>query len=186
MLYVTDKVAKLGGIYLGGEVTSIEIEEAANIYTAQDEKGKIKTTQPNGYEQAKVTIDILLEDTKKETTLDQVRNMQRLFKAPGQANAKLFKIVNEDCAARGISKVYFKSFTTKKVIAESKRIASLELLAPKIAGVKLRKKNAVAKASETNKRSDNIKSVKNRAKTPARDTRETITGKKAAQRATKN
>lgn len=58
-------------------------------------------------------IDILLEDTKTATTLDQLKEMQRLFKAYGQDEPKLLTIVNEDCAARGITKVYFKILTSK-------------------------------------------------------------------------
>lgn len=64
MLYVQEKVVKLGGIYLEGQVTSVEVQEAGSVYVAQDEKGRYKKSQPVGYENAKVMIDILLEDTK--------------------------------------------------------------------------------------------------------------------------
>ena len=80
MLYVQDKVVKLGGVYLKGQVTSVEVQEAGSVYVAQDEKGRFKKSQPVGYENAKVMIDILLEDTKKATTLEQLTEMQRLFK----------------------------------------------------------------------------------------------------------
>ena len=49
MLYVRDKVAKLGNVILGGEVTSVEITEAGSVYVAQDEKGRYKKSQPVGY-----------------------------------------------------------------------------------------------------------------------------------------
>ena len=68
MLYVQEKVVKLGGIYLEGQVTSVEVQEAGSVYVAQDEKGRYKKSQPVGYENAKVMIDILLEDTKTATT----------------------------------------------------------------------------------------------------------------------
>ena len=122
MLYVQEKVVKLGGIYLEGQVTSVEVQEAGSVYVAQDEKGRYKKSQPVGYENAKVMIDILLEDTKTATTLEQLTEMQRLFKPYGQDKPKLLPIVNEDCAVRGITKVYFKNLTSKKVISESKRI----------------------------------------------------------------
>lgn len=66
---------------------------------------------------------------------EQITAMQRLFKAYGQTKANLLEIVNEDCAARGISKVYFKKLGTQNVIAESRRTATLELVAPVIAGI---------------------------------------------------
>lgn len=148
MLYVQEKVVKLGGIYLEGQVTSVEVQEAGSVYVAQDEKGRYKKSQPVGYENAKVMIDILLEDTKTATTLEQLTEMQRLFKPYGQDKPKLLPIVNEDCAVRGITKVYFKNLTSKKVISESKRIASLELWAPDIAGIKVKKKTTKKKTTK--------------------------------------
>lgn len=65
MLYVQEKVVKLGGIYLEGQVTSVDVQEAGSVYVAQDEKGRYKKSQPVGYENAKVMIDILLEDTQR-------------------------------------------------------------------------------------------------------------------------
>ena len=54
MLYVQEKVVKLGGVYLGGQVTSVEIQEAGSVYVAQDEKGRFKKSQPVGsYQKAK-------------------------------------------------------------------------------------------------------------------------------------
>lgn len=180
MLYIQDKVAKLGGVILGGQVSSVEVQEAATIHMAQDDKGKVKKTQPVGYDNAKVMIDIILEDGPEGSTLDQLINMQRLFKAEGQEQAILFPIVNEDCAARGITEVYFKSFSSKKIISESKRIASLELWAPKIAGITVIKKtDDTAKETVTAVKN---KSKKSKAKSPAKDTRSTADGKKSARR----
>lgn len=182
MLYVHEKVAKLGGVYLGGQVSHVEVQEASTIYVSQDDKGKVKKTQPVGYDNAKVMIDITLEDTPSQTTIEQLTDMQRLFKTYGQTKAKLFAIVNEDCAARGITQVYFKSLTSKNVISESKRIAALELWAPKIAGIKVVKKKKTKKKS-SKKKSSKSKSKKSRSKSPAKDTRSTASGRKAAKRA---
>lgn len=183
MLYVQEKVVKLGGIYLEGQVTSVEVQEAGSVYVAQDEKGRYKKSQPVGYENAKVMIDILLEDTKTATTLEQLTEMQRLFKPYGQDKPKLLPIVNEDCAVRGITKVYFKSLTSKKAISESKRIASLELWAPDIAGIKVKKKTT--KKKTTKKSTKRSKSKKSKSKSPAKDSRNTSRGKKAARAAVK-
>lgn len=189
MLYVQDKVVKLGGVYLKGQVTSVEVQEAGSIYVAQDEKGRVKKSQPVGYENAKVMVDILLEDSKRATTLQQLMEMQWLFKAHGQGKPVPLPIVNEDCAARGISSVYFKSLTSKKVISESKRIASLELWAPSIAGIKVRKMAAIEgkKTKGTRKAktkaSKKTKSEKLRGKSPAKDSRDTRRGKVAAEKA---
>lgn len=90
---------------------------------------------------------------------------------------------NEDCAVRGITKVYFKNLTSKKVISESKRIASLELWAPDIAGIKVKKKTT--KKKTTKKSTKKSKSKKSKSKSPAKDSRNTSRGKKAARAAVK-
>lgn len=174
---------KLGGIYLKGQVTSVEVQEAGSVYVAQDEKGKIKKSQPVGYENAKVIIDILLENSKSVTTLEQLTEMQWLFKAYGQDKPKLLPIINEDCAARGISSVYFKSLTSKKIISESKRIASLELWAPNIVGIKVKKKKTKKKAKTAS--SEKTRSKKLKSKSPAKDSRNTLKAKKIARRIVK-
>lgn len=169
MLYLEDRVAKLGNVYIGGEVTSIEVEESANIYTEQDEQGRVRATQPSGYEQGKVMIDIILEDTPLSTALEQMEDIQQLFKSQNQEDPEILQIVNEDCAARGISQVYFKSLNTKKVISESKRIASMELLVPTFAGITVNRADDSSHAQI--KKSGNITgySIKTDAGSPSWD-----------------
>ncbi len=191
-LHVQDKVLKLGGVYLGGQVTSVEVQEAGSVYVAQDEKGRYTKSQPVGYENARVMVDILLEDTKTATTLEQLAEMQGLFRAYGQDKPVLMSIVSEDCAARGISSVYFKSFTSKKVISESKRIVSLELWAPDTAEIQVKKKTVqtetVTDTATTQKeavtgtaaRKSSTRSIKTKHKSPAGDSRDTSVGRKAA------
>ena len=180
MLLVQDKVVKLGGVLLYGQVQSIEISAEASIDDIKPKKGKTKKNQPTGYEAAKVRIEVLLEETKKKTTVEMLQEMQRLFKKHGQKRAKLLKIVNKDCAARGISKVYFQSLTSTKVISESSRTVSLELLAPRIAGLKVKKRKAGIAKKGKGKKGGKVKTTKERSKSPARDTRETSAGKKKA------
>lgn len=179
MLYVQEKVVKLGGVYLGGQVTSVEVQEAGSVYVAQDEKGRYMKSQPVGYENGKVYIDILLEDTRTATTLEQLSEIQQLFKAYGQDKPSMMSIVNEDCAARGITNVYLKNLTSKKIISESKRIVSLELWAPDIVGITVKKKTT-KKKTITKKTTRKKKTIKAKSKSPAKDSRDTSKGKNAA------
>lgn len=179
MLYIQEKVAKLGDVYLGGQVSNVEITEAASLYVAQDDKGKIKAVQPVGYEQAKITVDIILEDSPENTVHQQLIEIQRLFKEYGQKEAKILSIVNEHCAARGISQVYFKTLVTKQVISESKVIASLELMAPETVGIVVVKNITEVPADAT--AAIVIKpSIKSDEKSPATDNRETTEGIRTA------
>ena len=148
---VNQKILELGGVILSGQCKKISIDETATIENIEDDKGKTKATQPTGYEAAKISIDFILEDSPEMTQDEQITAMQRLFKAYGQTKANLLEIVNEDCAARGISKVYFKKLGTQNVIAESRRTATLELVAPVIAGITT--KTVSASAGSTKKKS---------------------------------
>lgn len=179
MLLVQDNLLKLGGVKISGQMKNIEISQAATIENIEDDKGKTKATQPTGYEPAKITIEFILEASKHESEEEQMSKLQRLFKPYGQKKAKILKIVNEDCSARGISKVYFQSLSTQNVIAESGRTATLELLTPISAGIKTKKKGVSGKASGRRRYTGyrgtyvNKKTTKNSEKSPASKIRST-------------
>lgn len=169
MLIVQEKLVKLGGVKLSGQVKSIDITEAATIENIEDDKGKTKASQPTGYEAAKITVEFILEDSRTMTQEEQIGALQQLFHPYGQAKAKLLQITNDDCAARGISKVYFQQLTTKNVIAESGRTATLELLAPVIGKIRLKKKMVSIGTLQTGTVSPvKQKSKKNMAKSPVK------------------
>lgn len=134
MLFIEDEILKLGGVILSGQVKSVEITQEATIDEIEDDKGQTKASQPVGYGAAKITVEFILEDGNK-STLEQIADMQRLFKDYGQTAARLLPVVNEDCSARGITEVYFKSLGTKSVTASSGRTASLVLETPTIASI---------------------------------------------------
>lgn len=164
MLLVQENIVKLGGVILSGQCKKISIDETATIENIEDDKGKTKATQPTGYEAAKISIDFILEDSPEMTQDEQIAAMQRLFKAYRQTKANLLEIVNEDCAARGISKVYFKKLGTQNVIAESRRTATLELVAPVIAGITTKTVSS-ASAGSTKKKSKSKSKKKEESKT---------------------
>ena len=163
MLLVQENIVKLGGVILSGQCKKISIDETATIENIEDDKGKTKATQPTGNEAAEIRLDFILEDSTEMTQDEQITAMQRLFKAYGQTKANLLEIVNEDCAARGISKVYFKKLGTQNVIAESRRTATLELVAPVIAGITT--KTVSASAGSTKKKSSSKAKKKTESKT---------------------
>jgi len=182
MLYVREKIAKLGGKYLGGQVTNIEIQSSANIHTVTNKKGKITKMQPSGYDQAKVIIDITFESIKGTSANQQLKNMQALFKKSKQKKARKMRIVNAQCASCGVRQVYFKSATVTKVISQSKIVASLELWAPKTVGIKIKKKS---KKKKTAKKKSTSKSKKSINKSPIKDNKSTASAKKSASKLTK-
>ncbi len=183
MLIVQEKLIKLGGVKLSGQVKSIDITEAATIENIEDDKGKTKANQPTGYEAAKVTVEFILEDSKAMTQEEQIGAMQQLFHPYGQKKAKLLQVTNDDCAARGISKVYFQQLTTKNVVAESGRTATLELIAPVIGKIRLKKKMVSIGTLQTGTASPaNSKSKKSMEKSPVKKKKMLSSVKKHARR----
>lgn len=185
MLYIQDEIAKLGGLLLPGIVKAVEITESAIIDEVKDDKGKLKAVQPLGYESGKVNISLELEETETRTVMQQLADIQRLFKPDGQEVPILIPIVNEDCAARGVNEVYFKSITSKSVTAETKATATLEFIVPVITGIKveaLQAQEAISAAVSNAQTAVNMAfaTVKNFTNSPAADTANTITALDAA------
>lgn len=152
MLFSVDKIMKLGGKRLHGQVTSVEVDEEASIDDIKKKNQKTKKNQPTGYEGATIRIEIMLEKEKGTEVSEMITTLQRLFRPYKQKKAKLLKIENSDCNRRGIKKVYFKKLTTTNEISQSYQTATLELLAPVFAGIKVKKASAKKKKSNSNKK----------------------------------
>ena len=119
MLFSVDKIMKLGGKRLHGQVTSVEVDEEASIDDIKKKNQKTKKNQPTGYEGATIRIEIMLEKEKGTEVSEMITTLQRLFRPYKQKKAKLLKIENSDCNRRGIKKVYFKKLTTTNEISQS-------------------------------------------------------------------
>lgn len=197
MLYVADKVVELGGITIPGQVKKIEVVESATIDEAKDDNGKLKAVQSLGYEAGKVNITVTLEDMEGKDTLNQLMEIQRLFKPAGAQAPNLLPIICEDCAARGIGAVFVKSVTSEKVTEKSRRDVVIECVAPEITGIQVETvpgevaatvqaagvaavaaAQAVPMKNESNTKS---KTSKKTSKTPAKDSQETYTRRINAQ-----
>lgn len=114
MIYVDESTVKVGGVILPGLFKSIEIKTPAMV-EEQDVEGKTaKPKQAVGYEDAKITLELTLEDGPTQTKLQKLAVIQNLFRKPGQTKPIVYDIVNEHTAARGVTKVIFKDLTTKE------------------------------------------------------------------------
>lgn len=186
MLFKVDKLMRLGGMQLPGLVQSIEVDQEASIDDITDKNKKTKKNQPTGYEGATIRIEIYLEKTKDRTIKDMMNQLQNLFRPYKQKKAKLIKIVNTDCNSRGITRVYFKKLTTTNNISLSYITATLELLAPVFAGIKVKKiKNAVGSKPKKKEGASAKKTKKDSGKSPSKDTRNTEAAKKSAKNLTR-
>lgn len=120
MIIVDESTVKVGGVVLPGLFKSIEVKADAQVEEQQVEGKSAKPKQAIGYEDAKITLELILEDGPKQTKLEKLTVIQNLFKKPGQQKPVVHEFVHSHTAVRGVTKVIFKSLSTKE---ESKKSA---------------------------------------------------------------
>lgn len=126
MIYTEDQLVKVNGAVLPGLVKSIEVKESAKIDEQEVEGSATKPKQATGYEDAKVNIELILDDTPTATKYQRLETVRALFRTPGQSVPQPIPIVSEDTAKHGIDKVLFKGITHKSEVKKDQLTVSLE------------------------------------------------------------
>ena len=127
MIYMEDQCIKLNGVVLPGLVKSIEVTESARIDEQEVEGSAVKPKQAVGYEDAKVNIELILDDTESQTKYQRLAVLRAAFRAPGQSVPQPNPIISEDTTAHGIEKVLFKKLTHKAENKKGQMPVTLEL-----------------------------------------------------------
>lgn len=127
MIFIEDERIKLNGVVLPGLVKSIEVTETAKVDEQDVEGSATKPKQATGYEDAKVNIELIIDDTEGQTKYERYAVLREIFRKPGQNVPQPIPIVSEDTAAHGIEKVIFKKLTHKGENKKSQLVANLEL-----------------------------------------------------------
>lgn len=126
MIYVEDQLVKVNGVVLPGLVKSIEVKESAKIDEQEVEGSATKPKQATGYEDAKITVELILDDTPTRTKYQALETVRAIFRKPGQTVPQSIPIVSEDTAKHGIDKVLFKGFSHKAEAKKEQITVSLE------------------------------------------------------------
>ncbi len=127
MIFSEDKAIKLGGVTLPGLIKKIEIKSSAAIDEVDVEGSAVKPKQPVGYEDAKVTIDLIVDATSSETALEKITRINTLFKTTGQTVPQPLLLVCSEAAAIGLTTVLFKDFDFNKTNKSDQYAAKLTL-----------------------------------------------------------
>lgn len=127
MIYVEDELIKLNGVVLPGLVKSIEVTETAKVDEQEVEGSSTKPKQATGYEDAKINIELIIDDTPTQNKFERYATLRAIFRIPGQSVPQPIPIVSEDTAAHGIEKVIFKKLTHKGENKKGQLTANLEL-----------------------------------------------------------
>lgn len=108
MIFVEDQLVKLNGVVLPGLVKKIEVKESALIDEQEVEGSATKPKQAVGYEDAKVNIELVIDDTTTQTKYQRLATVRAIFRKSGQSVPQPIPIVSEATATHGIDKVLFK------------------------------------------------------------------------------
>ncbi|PYG86741.1 hypothetical protein LY28_02767 [Ruminiclostridium sufflavum DSM 19573] len=151
MIFIDDNSIKVSGVLLPGLIKSIEIKDDARIDEQEVKGSSVKAKQATGYEDAKVTIELILEDSPNATKKQKLDKIQNMFKKSGQSKPLIHEIINEHTSARRIKKVIFKSLGTKEENKKQQITVSLEFWAYNTMTIKATKNSS--KKTSTSKSS---------------------------------
>lgn len=98
MIFIEDERIKLNGVVLPGLVKSIEVTETAKVDEQEVEGSATKPKQATGYEDAKVNIELIIDDTEGQTKYERYAVLREIFRKPGQNVPQPIPIVSEDTA----------------------------------------------------------------------------------------
>ncbi|MGN0710491.1 MAG: hypothetical protein ACI4LO_01930 [Anaerovoracaceae bacterium] len=156
MIWVEDTQIKVGNIVLPGLLKSLEVSTEAQIDEQEIEGSNKKKKQATGYGDGKITIELILEEGVYETAEYKLQKLQNLFREAGQEKPKVYNIISGHLASRNISKVIFKSLSSKEDNAKSAIMATLEFLEYEVmtvTAVKTATVNGTASVSSKQKQS---------------------------------
>jgi len=128
MIFVDESTMKVGGVILPGLFKSLEVDVGALIEEQEIEGRSDKPKQVTGYEDAKVMLELVLEDGQTTTKDQKLEVIQKLFKKSGQKKPIVHEIINEHTAARGVSRVIFNRLTSKTQNNKSQLFVTLEFV----------------------------------------------------------
>lgn len=127
MILQEDKLIRLGGATLPGLVKKLEITTSARIDEAEVEGSPVKPKQAVGYEDAKIVIELIVDDTSGERAIRKLERIQQLYRSSGAKKPKPVDIVCKEAKAAGVSKVLIKDCKINRSNKTGQYAVTLEL-----------------------------------------------------------
>lgn len=149
MIYFDDNSIKVGGVILPGLYKSIEIKHDAKVEEQEVEGSDSKPKQATGYEDAKINIEIILEDSPSKTKEEKLIDIQNMFKKSGQSKPEVHEIVSTMTSLRNISRIIFKNLTSKEQNTKGYLTVTLEFWEYAPVSIKVSKKSSKSKSKSS-------------------------------------
>ena len=126
MVYEDDREVMIDGIILPGLVKTLEITTAAEVEEQEVEGSTAKPKQATGYEDGKITLELILEDSDGYSREDKLQVLQDIFREKGQDIPAVHSVINAHAAQRNISQVICKNLGTKMTNANQQITVTME------------------------------------------------------------
>lgn len=128
MLYKEDRQIMLGGVTLPGALKKLEIKPSAIIEEVTVEGSSSRPKQAVGYEDCKISIELIIDDTPYNNAADAIAEVRSIFrKNNSQKKPQPVEIVSAETAIFDISKVLVKEMNLKRDNKTNQYSLSLEL-----------------------------------------------------------
>ena len=127
MILQEDKLIRLGGVTLPGLTKKLEITTSARIDEAEVEGSPIKPKQAVGYEDAKIIVELIIDDTSGERAIRKLERIQQLYRSGGAKKPSPVAIVCKEASAAGVDKVLIKDCKITKNNKSGQYAVTLEL-----------------------------------------------------------
>lgn len=128
MIYFDDDSVKIGGVILPGIYKSIEVNHDAQVDEQDVEGSSKKPKQASGYDDARITIEISLQDSETVTKEEKLLTIQNIFRGAEQEKPIVHELISIHSAIRGIQNVIIKNMTSKETNKKDEIVVNLELL----------------------------------------------------------
>lgn len=128
MIYFDDDTVKIGGVILPGIYKSIEVNHDAQIDEQDVEGSSRKPKQASGYDDARITIEISLQDSETVTKEEKLLMIQDIFRGAVQEKPVVHELISIHSSIRGIQNVIIKNMTSKETNKKDEIVVNLELL----------------------------------------------------------
>lgn len=154
MIFFDDENIKVGGVILPGIYKSVEVKHSGKVEEIEVEGSDSKPKQATGYEDAKISIELILEDSENKTKEEKIEIIQNMFKKSGQSKPEIHEIVSSLTSLRNVTNVIFKDFSCKEQNTKGYLTASLEFWEYVPIAITAKKKSS-SKSKSSNSTSSN-------------------------------
>lgn len=127
MIFREDGAIRLGGATLPGLIKKLEVTGSARIEEAEVEGSAAKPKQAVGYDDVKITIELIVDETEDESAMEKIAQINRLFRRGSAKKPRPLNLVCREADVAGVDRVLFKDLKVNKTNQTNQYSVNIEL-----------------------------------------------------------